>query len=82
MFASSVCERPRQCASGASPAGQEMLVLEGHTGPVRAVAFSPDGRMLASRGDIPGAGIEAIVWRAVGWDRANPLTVRPLSKED
>lgn len=28
-----------------------MLVLEGHTGPVRSVAYSPDGRTLASCGD-------------------------------
>ncbi|MGO9465172.1 MAG: protein kinase domain-containing protein [Isosphaeraceae bacterium] len=62
--------------------GQELLVLEGHTGAVRVVAFSPDGRMLASCGDLPGGGIEAIVWRAVGWDRAKLPATQPLSKED
>ena len=46
--------------------GQELLVLDGHTGPVRTVAFSPDGRMLASCGDGPDGGIEAIVWFAEG----------------
>lgn len=56
---------------GSVASGQEMLKLEGHTGPVRVIAFSPDGRMLASCGDVPGGGIEAIVWRTVGWDRAN-----------
>ena len=46
--------------------GQELLVLDGHTGPVRAIAFSPDGRMLASCGDGPDGGIEVIAWFAEG----------------
>ena len=63
--------------------GQEMLVLEGHTGPVRVLAFSPDGSMLASCGGCPGGGIEAIVWRAVGWDGANRPPMRPpFAKEE
>jgi WD40 repeat protein len=32
-------------------AGQELLALPGHTEPLRAVAFSPDGHRLASAGD-------------------------------
>ena len=31
--------------------GQLTATLEGHTGPVRGVAFAPDGRRLASAGD-------------------------------
>jgi WD40 repeat protein len=31
--------------------GAELAVLSGHAGSVRAVAFSPDGRRLASAGD-------------------------------
>ena len=31
--------------------GTEKLVLRGHSGAVRAVAFSPDGRQVASGGD-------------------------------
>ena len=33
-----------------SATGQERPVLRGHTGEVNAVAFSPDGRLLASAG--------------------------------
>src|SRR5205823_1083999 len=31
--------------------GDELATLRGHAGPVRAVAFSPDGSVLASAGD-------------------------------
>ena len=31
--------------------GDDPVVLTGHTGPVRAVAFRPDGAILASAGD-------------------------------
>src|SRR5262249_20173569 len=33
--------------------GQEILTLKGHIGKVRSVAFSPDGRRLASGGGLP-----------------------------
>jgi WD40 repeat protein len=33
------------------PVKQESAVLAGHTGPVRAVAFAPDGKTIASAGD-------------------------------
>ena len=52
--------------------GQELLVLDGHTGPVRALAFSPDGRILASCGDGPDGGIEVIAWYTEGAARSNP----------
>jgi WD40 repeat protein len=32
-------------------AGQQLLALRGHTGTVRALAFSPDGYRLASAAD-------------------------------
>jgi WD40 repeat protein len=31
--------------------GQELLTLKGHTGPVTSVAFSPDGKRLATASD-------------------------------
>ena len=31
--------------------GEQLAVLEGHTGRVNSVAWSPDGRMLASAGN-------------------------------
>ena len=37
--------------------GQEVRVLKGHAGPVLSVAFSPDGRLLASA-----SGNEVKVW--------------------
>jgi WD40 repeat protein len=33
------------------PDGRELLALRGHTEVLRAVAFSPDGHLLASAGD-------------------------------
>jgi WD40 repeat protein len=52
--------------------GHELLVLDGHTGPVRALAFSPDGRILASCGDGPDGAIEVIAWYTEGAARAGP----------
>ena len=38
----------RRCGSGTPPSGQETLALKGHSGFVIGVAFSPDGKRLAS----------------------------------
>ncbi len=42
---------------------QELLVLQGQTGPILAVAFSADGRALAACGNSSDGGIEVNVWR-------------------
>jgi WD40 repeat protein/serine/threonine protein kinase len=42
--------------------GQHFCTLDGHTGPVTALAFSPDGRQLATAGDAPEKRGEVILW--------------------
>src|SRR5262249_18410378 len=44
--------------------GEPLLILEGHTVPVVSVAFSPDGRQLASAGGVQFQIGEVIVWDA------------------
>lgn len=42
---------PRRAAASAQPESEPQVVLKGHVGAVRAVAFSPDGNTIASGGD-------------------------------
>src|SRR5262249_1464804 len=48
--------------------GQQVAVLRGHAGPVLGVAFSPDGRRLASCGGYRGKG-EIKIWDAALWEK-------------
>jgi WD40 repeat protein len=59
--------------------GQELLTLEGHTGPIRILAFSRDGSALASCGDGPDGSIEVIVWRAGSHAHGDPAEASPSS---
>ena len=53
-----------------APTGREVLVLRGHLGAVNALAFSPDGRRLASGGE----DCTALLWSLPVGDRAADLT--------
>jgi WD40 repeat protein len=55
------------------PEGRLVARLEGHAGPVNALAFSPDGRFLAAAGGKPGVDGEIRVWD-VAARRARVLT--------
>jgi WD40 repeat protein len=46
--------------------GQRVALLRGHAGPVQGVAFSPDGRRLATCGGYRGKG-EIKIWDAASW---------------
>jgi WD40 repeat protein len=46
--------------------GQELATLRGHTGYVLGVAFSPDGKRLATAGGYRGKG-EVKVWDTTSW---------------
>src|SRR5262245_15281684 len=48
--------------------GQQVALLRGHAGPVLGVAFSPDGRRLASCGGYRGKG-EIKIWDAPLWEK-------------
>jgi len=43
--------------------GKALRVLGGHADVVRALAFSPDGTLLAAGGGVPGVGGEVKIWR-------------------
>lgn len=49
--------------------GTEVLTLRGHSGPVKAVAFSPDGRYIASGSDDS----TAMIWDAVTGNEVSTL---------
>jgi WD40 repeat protein len=55
--------------------GQEILALEGHAGKVQAVAFTPDGKTLASGGEGPQDGGQIFLWFAAPDER--PGVSRP-----
>ena len=48
--------------NAATGARTEEAVLEGHAEMVRALAFSPDGALLAAAGGAPGRGGEVVLW--------------------
>ncbi len=48
----------------------EIITLSGHSGKVHAVAFSPDGKIMAS------ASREVILWRTADWQQLG--TIVPL----
>jgi WD40 repeat protein len=46
--------------------GKRRAALKGHTGPVLAVAFSPDGKALASAAELPNRPAEVKLWDVPG----------------
>lgn len=62
--------------------GREQLTLAGHTNPVNAVTFSPDGRLVASGGGIPGDlnfGVQGQDYTVRVWDAARGRALHVLS---
>jgi WD40 repeat protein len=45
--------------------GEDLLTLEGHSGPVPWVRFSPDGKTLASCAHRPDGTLEIFLWRTI-----------------
>ena len=54
--------------------GSELMTFEGHEGPVRSVAFSPDGKQIVSAG-----GSTIMIWNAVTGELIKTLTAPVIS---
>lgn len=61
----------------AFPTGELVHVLEGHTERIRAICFSPDGRLLATKAGESKRDSGILLWRTDTWELLGAITFKP-----